>query len=175
MRFNGFGSQFFFCLLCASFLTALLCAPLCAGISDRVAAYVDNEAITLTELEEKYAETAVLVPSVTREEVLNTMINRILLIREAKKIRLKSEGEDALLKEYMNLKIRAFIRIRDEEIKNFYDLHADDFQGKELDELREEIESYLIEQEMNKRVGEHIAELRGGACVKVQLIRAPHK
>jgi len=134
-----------------------------------VVAYADNSAITLSELEKKYAETVHVTPAVTREEVLNTMINRLLLVREAKKIRLKSQLEDALLKEYVDLKIRAFIRLKDEEIRTFFDTHTADFTGKELDEMREDIENYLIEQEVNSRLKEHIAELRNNACVKIQL------
>jgi hypothetical protein len=142
---------------------------LSAGIRERVVAYVDNMAITLSELDKKYAETMQVTPSVTREEVLNTMVNRILLIREAQKIRLKSEREDELIKEYVDLKIRSFIRIKDEEIRKFYETHSSEFPGKELDELREDIENYLIEQELNKRLREHIAELRSNACIQIQL------
>ncbi|MCJ7482748.1 MAG: SurA N-terminal domain-containing protein [Thermodesulfovibrionales bacterium] len=146
-----------------------LCSSLSAGIKDRVVAYVDSTAITLSELEKKYAETVHVTPAVTREEVLDTMINRLLFVREARKIRLKSQLEDELLKEYVDLKIRAFIRIKDEEIRTFFDTHASDFLEKELDEMREDIENYLIEQEVNKRLKEHIAELRNNACVKIQL------
>jgi len=151
------------------FLIFSLSARLHAGIRDRVVAYVDNTAITLTELEQKYAETVVYAPSAMREDVLNTMVNRILLIREARKIRLKPEREDALLDEYVDLKIRAFIRIRDDEIKNFFDAHASDFQGRALEEVKEDIEEILIEQELNKRLKEHLDELRKKACVKMQL------
>jgi hypothetical protein len=153
------------------FVCMALCSSLSAGIKDRVVAYVDSTAITLSELEKKYAETVHVTPAVTREEVLDTMINRLLFVREARKIRLKSQLEDELLKEYVDLQIRAFIRIKDEEIRTFFDTHASDFLGKELDEMREDIENYLIEQEVNKRLKEHIAELRNNACVKIQLNR----
>jgi len=159
----------FYYFLCIPLLILSLSSSLSAEIKDRVVAYVDNTAITLGELEKKYAETLHVTPAVTREEVLNTMLNRVLLVREARKIRLKSQLEDELLKEYADLKIRAFIRIKDEEIKTFYDTHASDFLGKELDEMREDIENYLIEQEVNKRLKEHIAELRNNACVNMQL------
>jgi hypothetical protein len=82
---------------------------------------------------------------------------------------LKSEREDELLKEYVDLKIRSFIRIKDEEIRDFYKSHASDFPGKDLDELREDIENYLIEQELNNRLKQHITDLRNNACVKIQL------
>jgi len=162
-------SRFYYSSYCIALLVLLQCTTLSAGIRERVVAYVDKTAITLSELDKKYAETVQVTPSVTREEVLNTMVNRILLIREAQKIRLKSEREDELIKEYVDLKIRSFIRIKDEEIKKFYEAHSSEFPGKELDELREDIENYLIEQELNKRLKEHIAELRSNACIQIQL------
>jgi hypothetical protein len=163
-----FSVSFYF--LCITFiLTLTLYSSLFAAIKDRVVAYVDNTAITLSELEKKYTETVHVTPAITKEEVLNTMINRVLLVREARKIRLKAQREDEMLREYVDLKIRAFIRIKDGEIKDFYDTHAADFIGKELDETREDIENYLIEQELNKRLKEHITELRNNACVKMQL------
>ncbi len=172
MRFRRFQLSFCFCFLGAVSLTLSLCSSSAAAqIKDRVVAYVDNTAITLSELEEKYAETIRTAPSVTREEVLGTMINRILMIREAIKIRLQSESEEALLKDYIDLKIRAFIRIGDDEMRSFYDLHSLDFAGKSLDEVRDDIEDILTEQKLNERLREHIEELRNNACVKMQLIQ----
>lgn len=164
-------SSFFCYFLCGAFFILSLCSFPSAAIRDRVVAYVDNTAITLSELEKKYAETVQATPAVAKEEVLNTMINRILMIREARKLRLKSESEDALLRDYIDLKIRAFIRIKDEEIRSFYDAHSADFSGKEIDEIREDVENFLIEQELNKRLKEHIDELRNNACVKIQLVQ----
>jgi hypothetical protein len=170
MRFKETGiSRCHYSCFWIALLVLLQCTTLLAGITDRVVAYVDSTAITLSELDKKYAETVQVTPSVTREEVLNTMVNRILLIREAQKIRLKSEREDELIKEYVDLKIRSFIRIKDEEMRKFYETHSSEFPGKELDELREDIENYLIEQELNKRLKEHIAELRSNACIQIQL------
>lgn len=169
MRFKKTAITLYSSIVCVAFFTLSVCPTLFAGIRDRVVAYVDDTAITLTELDKKYSETVHVTPAVTREEVLNTMINRILLIREARKIRLKSEREDELLKEYVDLKIRSFIRIKDEEIRDFYKSHASDFPGKDLDELREDIENYLIEQELNNRLKQHITDLRNNACVKIQL------
>jgi len=156
-------------LICTACVVLSPASPLVGALIDRVVAYVDNTAITRSELDRKYAETALVTPAVTREEVLNTMINRILLIKQARKIRLRSEDEDTLLKEYVDLRIRAFIRISDEEIRNFYYRHIADFSGKELEDLREDIENYLMEQELNNRLREHIAELRSKACVTIQL------
>jgi len=138
-------------------------------IRDRVAAFVDNSAITLSELDVKYADTVKVTPGITKEEVLNTMINRELLLKEAKKIRLEGPTEDDVLKEYVDLKIRAFIRIKDEEIMAFFDKHISEFGGKEFDAVRDDIENYLIEEEMNQRLKMHITDLREKNCIKIQL------
>jgi len=160
-------STFYFLL----FSCLLLFAPsvLHAEIRDRVVAFVDNTAITLSDLEAKYAETLKATPNITKEEVLTTMLNRTLLLREAKRFRLEAPSEEEVLKEYIDLKLRAFIRIRDQEVTDFYQQHLIDFQGKELDEVRDQIETYLTENELNQRLKLHINELRGKACVKVQL------
>ncbi len=147
-----------------------LCSGLYAsGLKDRVVAFVDNSAITLAELEMKYAETIKIKPDISKEEVLNTMINRVLLLREARKIYLVAPSEEELIKEYVDLKIRAFIRIREEKIKSFYEENIGKFEGKELDDVRDGIENYLIEDELNQLLKSHIDALRKATCVKIQL------
>ena len=163
-------------ILCAALFFAFLprCAPcplLYAGITDRVVAYVDNIAITLSDLDARYAETTKVSASVTKEEVLNTMINRTLMLREARRMRFEASSEDQVLKEYIDLKIRAFIRIKDEELKEFYDKHTADFQGKGFEAVRDEIENNLIENQVNQRLKTHIGELKEKACVQIQLER----
>jgi predicted RNA-binding protein Jag len=140
-----------------------------AGIKDRVVAFVDNTAITLSELEEVYSKSLKATPGITREEVLDTMVNRVLLLREAKKIRLEAPSEDELLKEYIDLKIRIFIKIKEEEVLDFYQKHIEDFQGKEFETVREGIENYLAEAELNMLLKKHIDELRKKAYIKIQL------
>ncbi len=140
-----------------------------AVIKDRVVAFVDNTAITLSELEEVYSKSLKVTPVITREEVLDTMVNRVLLVREAKKIRLEAPSEDELLKEYIDLKIRIFIKVREEEVLDFYQKHIEDFQGKEFETVREEIENYLSETELNRLLKIHIDELRKKAYVKIRL------
>ncbi len=140
-----------------------------AGIKDRVVAFVDNTAITLSELEMKYAATVKVIPDITRNEVLDTMVNRVLLLSEAKKIRLEAPSEDDLLREYIDLRIKTLISIKEEELTDFYEKHLDDFQGKDFETVREKIENYLIENELNQRLKSHVNELREKACIKIQL------
>jgi hypothetical protein len=140
-----------------------------AEIRDRVVAYVDNDAITLSELEERYSSAIQITPDITREEVLHTMVNRLLLLREARKIKLEALTEDELLQEYIDLKIRAFIRVNEEDIVNFYDEHIEDFQEKDLEMVRDDIENVLIEKALNEHLKSHINELKEKSCVKIQL------
>lgn len=138
-----------------------LCSLLSAEIKDRVVAFVDSTAITLSELEETYIKTLKVTLDVTKDEVLNTMINKVLLLREAKKFKLEAPSEDELMREYIELKIRPFITIKEQELIDFY--------GHEFETVREEIETYLVEREINQRVKSHIDDLRRKAYIKIQL------
>jgi hypothetical protein len=166
VRLNVLFHKFSLALL---FFLLALSSSLFAEIRDRVVAFVDNDAITLSELEEQYNNTIQITPDITKEEVLNTMVNRLLLLREARKIKLEALTEDALLKEYIDLKIRAFIRVKEEDVVDFYEKHIDDFQENELETVREEIENVLLEKALNERLKSHINELKKKACVKIQL------
>jgi hypothetical protein len=138
-------------------------------MKDRVVAFVDNIAITLSEFEEEYSKSLKATPGATKEEVLNAMVNRVLLLREAKKIKLEEPTDDALLREYIDLKLRTFVKIKEKDVLDFYKNHNEDFQGKELDIVREEIENYLLEAELNHLLKAHIEELRKKAYIRIQL------
>lgn len=139
-----------------------------AQIYDHVVAYVMDDAITLSEFNEIFEKTKKISPDITKEEVINTMINRLLLLNEAKKIRLTAKNDDEMIKEYIDIKIRTFIQIRDEEIKRFYENNVVEFKGKSYDDVKDEIERYLVEDELNKLLRKHIEELRKNTCIKIQ-------
>lgn len=151
-------------------LTLLLSAPAApAAVRDRVVAFVDSQAITLSEFEEQYAGTQVLSPSITREEVLNTMINRILLLQEARKYRIEAPTRDESVREYINLKVRAFIRVSDAATEAFYQQNLAQFAGREYEAVRTEIETYLTEKLLNDRLKEILRDLRKSSYIRVQL------
>lgn len=156
----------------------LLTTVVYAEVLERVVAIVDEDVILLSELEEAFKKvrdlTAVRQDSqktVTEEEVLNGMINKILLLREAKKFRMEHRGgnENTLINDYIERRLKVFIRIPPEEIELFYEKNKDSFGNKDLSDIRDEIETYLIEKELNKRLLEHIRELREKAYIKIQL------
>jgi ribosomal protein S13 len=69
----------------------------------------------------------------------------------------------------VDLKIRAFIRVKEEEITDYYNQHISNFEEKEIDDVRDDIENFLVESELNQRLKSHINELRENACIKIQL------
>jgi hypothetical protein len=150
-------------------LFVLLIGHVCEaeGFGDRVAAFVDDEAITSSELQEQYMETLKVTPDITKDEVLNTMINRILILREARKYRLERPSPDEVIKEYIDLKERAFIRVPETEIEKYYKENIGMFSGKEFDDVRDDIEQYLIEKELNVRLKKTLSELRKTAYIKI--------
>ena len=140
-----------------------------AEIFDRVVAFVNDQAITLSELQEQYGNAKKLAPDMTEEEVLNTMINRLLLLSEAKKYSIEAPTKEEMLNEYIDLKVRAFITISEKDIEVFYAANEDKFIGKDFEDVREEIEKYLTEKELNTKLKEALKELRKKAYIKIQL------
>lgn len=140
-----------------------------AEIFDRVVAFVNDQAITLSELQEQYGNAKKLAPDITEEEVLNTMINRLLLLSEAMKYSIEAPTKEEILNEYIDLKVRAFITISEKDIEAFYATNEDKFIGKDFEDVREEIEKYLTEKELNTRLKEALKELRKKAYIKIQL------
>jgi hypothetical protein len=134
-----------------------------------VIAYVDDTAITLSEFQENYIKMKETVTDITEEDVINSMINRLLLIKEAKKMKLEAPTDDELLKEYIDIKIGSLILIKEDAISQFYMEHMNEFKGRDYLSVRDEIEKYLFELETNRQLKMHLDELRGNTEVKVQL------
>lgn len=138
-----------------------------AELIDKVVAFVDNSAITLREFEETYEKSRAINPNIPRKEVLNTMINRMLLLTEAKKLKIEARSDEELLSEYIDLKVKAFIKISEEDLEVFYNKNISEFKGAGYDAVRDKIEEYLTEQEINRLLKRHIDELRSKAYIKV--------
>jgi hypothetical protein len=140
-----------------------------AEIIDRAVAYVDDTAITLSEFLENYIKIKKTVTDITEQDVINSMINRLLLIKEAKRMKLESPTDDELLRDYIDIKISSLIHIKEDAINQFYMEHINEFKGKDYLSVRDEIEKYLFEMETNRQLKRHIEELRTNAEVKIQL------
>ncbi len=140
-----------------------------AELIDRVVAYVDDQAITYSEFNDKLAKLKEAVPNISENEVINSMINSLLLLNQAKKMRLEAPTEDDLIKEYVDIWVKSRILIKEEQIRKYYDSHKQEFGGKDYFEVRDEIEKYLLELETNKELKEHLNELRRQSNIIIQL------
>ena len=152
-----------------AFLLAVSLPAASAEVIDRVAAFVDDKAITLSELEDNYKTAVKLRPDIKKEEVLNTKINRMLLLREAKKLRIEGANADEVIREYIELKLKTFIKITEDDLREFYDKNRKEFGKADFDDARAKIEEYLVEKEVNIRLKKHIEDLRTKAYIKIQL------
>lgn len=161
--------RYFTTILAWAFLAALPWKPASGELVDRVVAFIDDNAITLSELESAFADARKVTPEITRHQVLNTMINRYLLLKETSGLRLTAEDEATLLNEYVDLKIKAFIKIGEGQIREFYEENKANFKGFDYYDVKDDIERYLIEKEVNRRLKDHIEELRSRSYVKVLL------
>jgi len=149
-------------------------ATVYAEVIERIVAIVDDEAITLSEFNGAYQNalrSGVKATETLKTEILNGMINRLLLIRQAKRLGIGVIGgnEDAILKEYIEVRVSAFIRIPLAEIETFYEENKKFFEDKKFYEVKDEIELYLTEKELNRKLLGHIEELRKGSYIRIQL------
>lgn len=149
--------------------------PSFAEILDRVVAVVDDEIVLSSELEEAFQGASDTGIEVTREEVLNGLINRILLLKQAKKIKRKHiftdqavHDDNVLINEYIEKRLKAFIRIPYREIEVFYEENKEFF-SEDFHDVRDEIEAYLVELELNKKLQEHLETLKKQSYIRIQL------
>ncbi len=143
-----------------------------AEVLDRVAAIVDDEAIMLSELNEAYQKAVNVKTETTREEVLDGLINRVLILKQANRLRYSiqtSDDDNMLINEYIDKQLRTFIRIPVEDIEQYYEKNKQSLGNKDFYDVRDKIEEYLTEKELNKRLIKHIEELRKSAYIKIQV------
>ncbi len=176
-------------------INCLLFTVVDAEVIDRVVASIDNEAITLSDVHDAMQFSG---KNISEKEIVETLINRRLLLREARNLklseidkveidesvkRLKSKypSEEAFREAYNNIteydlhehiresliierlidyRIKAFIIITPEQIRDFYEKNRDKFGKEGFEDVRDEINQYLIEIETNKRLKERLDILK---------------
>jgi hypothetical protein len=92
-----------------------------------------------------------------------------LLLSDARRLKIEAKTDEEVLSEYMELKVRAFIRVNEEEVEDYYRKNEQEFKGAPYESVRNKIEEYLTEKEINRLLKIQIAELRARAFVKVLL------
>lgn len=161
---KGFASGL---LLITALIVFALAGPGHTEVMDRVAAFVDGEAITARELDELYRENLKISPDITRLDVLWTMVNRVLLLREARKLRIEGTSDEVILRDYIDLKVRAFIKVEEKDIVSHYEKSIGQFPGVGIDEIKDKIEAYLREKEVNNRLKRHMEKLKAKSYIKI--------
>lgn len=159
--------------------TGLLSTFSYAEVLDRAVAIVDEEVVMRSEFNEAFQWALNMGVDVTHENVLDGLINRILLLKEAKKFhkenvfaaRIREDKNvlvNVIINEYIEKRLKIFIRIPFEDVERFYEKNKGFFEGDFYD-VRDKIESYLAEIELNKKLARHIEELREKAYIRIQL------
>lgn len=138
-------------------------------VIDRVVASVNDTAITLSEFQERLRAVRSTMPSASPEEVINGMINGMLMLEKARQMRLEGKTGDDLIAEYVNIKIRAAVLIRDDEIDRYIQQHESELGKQSGSAIRARVEELLTEKEVNRMLEEHIRDLREGAAISIQL------
>jgi len=140
-----------------------------AELIDRVVAYVDDHAITYSEFWDKFGKLKKALPDITEEEAVNSMINNLLLLEQAHKMRLEASTDDDLVKEYIEMRIKSRVFIKEDQLAAYYAAHSKEFGGRDYLSVRDEIEKYLSELEINKQLKEHLQDLRKQSNIVIQL------
>jgi len=138
-------------------------------VIDRVVAYVDNYAITLRDFINMAERIKEKIPEIKNEEILDIMINRVILLKKAKELFLEG-NEEEIINNYIELKIKSAIVISESKIREYYEQNKAQFKEIPYASVRNEIEKLLFERELNKKLKEHIDELKKDAEIKIIFI-----
>ena len=158
------------CIILVLIMLQTLTAELCsAGLIDRVVAYVDNNAITYSEFREKLSKLREVFPGISEEEAVNSMINTLLLLDQAHKMRLEAASDDDLVKEYIDIRIKSRVFIKEDELTAYFNKHKREFGSRDYISVRDEIEKYLSESEINRQLKKHIEDLKRQSNIVIRL------
>jgi hypothetical protein len=150
--------------------TLCFSSSLYGEVLERVVAFVDDIAITLTEFENYYTDAKRLSPDITPEEAIQTLINRNLLLREAERLKIRGRDDDEKIRRYIEIKIRLYVRVSDSEIERYYKENIKSLGSEPLDILREDIKRLLIEKKTNALLEKHLKKLREKAYIRINYI-----
>ncbi len=138
-------------------------------IVNRVVAYVDNIAITLEDFNKEALKLKEKFPDIKNEDVVNLLINRTLLLKNAKEFFVEGREEE-IINSYVDLKVKSLIIIPETKIREYYEQNKDKLKGHEYKAIRNDIEKYLFEKELNTKLKEHIEELKQTAQIRIVFI-----
>ncbi len=141
---------------------------------ERIVAVVNEEVILLSELRSEVQLRKAQGLESAEAEALDVMINRRLLLEQAKKMRIDGDDksfmtDDIIINDYIERRVKAFIHIPLKDMEDFYNDNAGSYGGKKFYDVKDEIEARLLETRLKEKLQEHIKELRKNAYIRVQL------
>jgi hypothetical protein len=148
-----------------------------AEVLERIVAIVNDDVILYSDLKEARSSAEESGRDLSDKILIEEMIERMLLLNEAENFWIEAsrgthkskEEEDAIIKEYIDRRVKAFIYIPHNNIEDYFTDNAELFPGKDVYDVRDEIESRMISEELSIQLREHIEELRKNAYVRIQL------
>lgn len=138
-------------------------------IINKVIAYVDDEAITLKDFIKFKDKITKTLPEITNEEIVEILINRKLLSKKGKELFFEGD-EEAIINNYIEFKVKSKIIITDSQIRDYYEKNKKIIGQESFTSLREQIEKYLFEKELNEKLKKLIQELKNEYDIKVNFI-----
>ncbi len=165
------------CILYTAFFIILLSSNVGhSEMLDRVVAIVNNEIILLTEFKKEIERVRSEGNEITDQEVLQEMIKQALILEEAEKYLMSGNYDiynltinKKLIEEYIEKRIKAFIHIPFEDIKRYYQENKNNFNGKDLYGVWDEIEQTITRDKLKAKLDEHVDSLMKKAHIRIQL------
>jgi len=148
-----------------------------AEVLERIVAVVNEEIILLSELKNEVQLLKAQGAEVSDAEALDEMINRRLLLGQAKRMRIEGDAEsdkslmtdDIIINGYIERRVKAFIHIPLKDMENYYNDNAGLYGNKKFYEVKNEIEAKLVETRLKEKLQEHIKDLRKDSYIRAQL------
>src|SRR3990170_5762190 len=178
-----------------------------AVLVDRIAGTIDGEVITYSDVR---IEKMLGLSEGSDREILQRLIDRRLLLREAERFKITEGDEDIqkarkrlgdiktrmgegqlleILREYslteadilrmmreeilsekfVNFRVNFFVVISNETVNAYYNDHQDEFRGRTLEEVHNQIKDLLFQIESRRRLEEYIEQLKKKVRIVINL------
>ncbi len=172
-----FALSIIYVFVCILFITAVFHGGgVKAELLERVVAVVNDDAILLSEFRKELKIAREENDEVTKDEVLQDMINREIILDQIKRFNLgkdskilKNADDRILVKRYIDRRVKSLIYIPFEEIESYYISHKEKYRGRELHEVKAEIESEMRQERLQDKLDDHMAALRKSTYIRIQL------
>ncbi len=140
-------------------LSMLIVSASGAKIIEKVVAYVEDEAITLTDLCQYWKSIREIQPEITLKDALEAMLNRKMILHRTRQLNLTADSEDELIDLYIRFTIRPKVSVTKQQVRQYYFQHRDKLKGLPIERVQEQIIQILYEKKTNELLKQHLREL----------------